>query len=105
MQCKLDDFVKNRKLEGIVVAAVRRAREIFHNYVFMYLEEKGVTLVISVNNYPAVWTATCPNCTWAQCDCPMGMRGNICKHHVKDFKLFYCILEETEDIMGDSPMK
>ena len=35
----------------------------------------------------------------------MGMRGNICKHHVKVFRLLYCIVEETKDIMGDSPMK
>ena len=35
----------------------------------------------------------------------MGIRDNICKHHVKVFKLLYCIVEETEDMMGDSPMK
>ena len=93
VQCKLDGFVKNRKLEEIVIGVVLRAREIFDNYVFMYLEEKDVPLVISVNNYPAVWTVTCPSSTWAQCDCPMGMRGNICKHHVKVSKLFYYIVE------------
>ena len=71
----------------------------------MYPEEKDVTLVISADNYPTVWTVTCPSSTWAQCDCHMGMRGNICKHHVKVFKLLYCIVEETEDIMGDSSIK
>ena len=64
-----------------------------------------MALVISVNNYPAFWTVTCPNSTWAQYDCPLGMRGNIYKHHMKVFELFYCIVEETENIMGDSPMK
>ena len=93
VQCKLDGFVKNRKLEEIVIGVVLRAREIFDNYVFMYLEEKDVPLVISVNNYPAVWTVICPSSTWAECDCPMGMRGNICKHHVKVSKLFYYIVE------------
>ena len=105
VQCKLDGIVKNQKLEGIVVGAVMRARDIFDKYVFMYHEEKDVALVISVNNYPSFWTVTCPNSTWAQCDCPMGMRGNIYKHHMKVFELFYCIVEETENIMGDSPMK
>ena len=48
---------------------------------------------------------TCPSSTWTQCDCPMGIQGNICKHHVKVFKLLYCIMGEFEDIMGDSSMK
>jgi hypothetical protein len=95
VQCKLYGFVKNRKPEGIVVGAVLRTREIPDNYVFMYPDEKDVTLVISVNNYPAVWTVTCPNSTWAQCDCPMGMRGNICKHQVKVFKLLYPKVEDV----------
>ena len=95
VQCKLYGFVKNRKLEGIVAGAVLRTREIPDNYVFMYPDEKDVALVISVNNYPAVWTVTCPNSTWAQCDCPMGMRGNICKHQVKVFKLLYPKVEDA----------
>ena len=94
----------NRKLEEFVIGVVLRACEIFDNYVFMYPKEKDVALVISVNNCPAIWTVTCPSSTWTQCDCPMGMRGNICKHHVKVYKLFYCIVEETGDIMG-RPMK
>ena len=65
VQCKLYDFVKNRKLEGIIVGAVLRAREILDNYVFMYPDKKDVTLIISVNNYSAVWTMTCLNSTWA----------------------------------------
>ena len=69
--------MKKPKLKNIVDGAVLRAREIPDNYIFMYLDEKDVTLVISVNNYLAVWIVTCPNSTWAQCDCPMGMRGNI----------------------------
>ena len=76
VQCKLDGFVKNCKLEGIVVGAVLRAREISDNYVFIYPEEKDVGLVISVNNYPVVWTMTCPNSTWAQCNC----HGNARQH-------------------------
>ena len=64
VQCKLYGFVKNRKSEGIVAGAVLRAREIHDNYVFMYPDEKDVTLVISVNNYLAVWTVTCSNSTW-----------------------------------------
>ena len=63
VQCKLYGFVKNRKLEGIVVGVVLRARKILDNYVFMYLEEKDVALVKSVNNYPAIWIVTCPNST------------------------------------------
>ena len=35
----------------------------------------------------------------------MEIRGNICKHHVKVFKLYYCVVEETADIMGDDSMK
>ena len=95
VQCKLYGFVKNRKLEGIVAGVVLRAREIPDNYVFMYPDEKDVALVISVNNYPAVWTVTCPNSTWAQCDYPMGMRGNICKHQVKVFKLLHPKVEDA----------
>ena len=89
VQCKLDDFVKNRKLEEIVIGVVLRACEISDNYFFMYLEEKDVALVISVNNYPAVWIVICPISTWAQCDCPMRIQENKCKHHVKVFKLHY----------------
>ena len=65
VQCKLYGFVTNQKLEGIVARGVLKAHEILDNYIFMYYNEKNVTLVISINNYPAVWTVICPNSTWA----------------------------------------
>lgn len=94
VQCKLYGFIKNRKAEGIVAGAVLRAREIPDDYVSIYPEDKDIALVLSINNYPAVWTVTCPDSIWAQCDCPMGMRGNICKHAMKVFK---CLHPDIED--------
>ena len=78
--CKLYGFIKNRKAEGIVVGAVLRARDIPDDYVSIYLDGEDIALVVSVNNYPAVWTVTCPDSIWIQCDCPMEMRGNIYKY-------------------------
>ena len=86
VQCKLYGFIKNRKAEGIVAGAVLRAREIPDEYVSIYPDDRDIALVLSVNNYPNVWIVTCPNSIWAQCNCPMGMRGNICKHAMKVFK-------------------
>ena len=83
VQCKLYGFIKNRKAEGIVAGAVLRAREIPDEYVSIYPDDRDIALVLSVNNYPNVWTVTCPNSIWAQCNCPMAMRGNICKHAMK----------------------
>jgi hypothetical protein len=70
--------------EGIVAGAVLRARQILDDYVSIYPEDKDIALVMSVNNYPVVWTVTCP----------MGMRGNICKHAMKVFK---CLHPDVED--------
>jgi hypothetical protein len=94
VQCKLYGFIKNRKAEGIVAGVVLRARQIPDDYVSIYPEDKDIALVMSVNNYPAVWTVTYPDSIWAQCNCPMGMCGNICKHAMKVFK---CLHPDVED--------
>ena len=89
VQCKLYGFIKNRKAEGIVAGAVLRAREIPDEYVSIYPDDRDIALVLSVNNYPNVWIVTCPNSIWAQCNCPLAMRGNICKHAMKMFKYLH----------------
>ena len=70
-QCKLYDFVKNRKLKEIGTGAILSARKIPINFIFMYPNEKDVAFVISINNYPVVGTVSCPNSIWAFCDCPI----------------------------------
>ena len=95
VQCKLYGFIKNRKAEGIVAGAVLRAREIPDDYVSIYPDAQDIALVVSVNNYPSVWTVTCPDSVWAQCDCPLGKRGNICKHCVKVFKSLHPDVEDA----------
>ena len=95
VQCKLYGFVKNRKAEGIVAGAVQRAREIPDEYISVYPKDQDIALVLSVNNFPAVWTVTCPDSIWAQCNCPMGMRGNICKHAMKVFKTLHPEIEDA----------
>lgn len=86
VQCKLYGFIKNGKAEGIVANAIIRAEEIPDEHV-MICEEEDVAYVASQTNFPAIWLVTSPNSDWAHCNCPLGMRGNICKHAVKVFRM------------------
>ena len=66
--------------------AIIRAEEIPEEHV-MICEEQDVAYVASQTNFPAIWVVTSPNSDWAHCNCPLGMRGNICKHVVKVFRI------------------
>jgi hypothetical protein len=85
VQCKLYGFIKNRKVEDIVATAVIRAEEIPEEHV-MICEEQDVAYVASHINFPAIWIVTSRNSDWAHCNCPLGVRGNSCKHVVKVFR-------------------
>ena len=86
VQCKLYGFIKNGKAEGIVANAVIRALDIPDEHVRIS-EEANVAYVASQTNFPTIWVVTSPNSDWAHCNCPLGMRGNMCKHAVKAFKM------------------
>lgn len=86
VQLKLYGFIKNGKAEGIVASAVIRAEEIPDELVKI-CEEQDIAYVASQTNFPAIWVVTSPNSDWAHCNCPLGMRGNICKHVVKVFRM------------------
>ena len=86
VQCKLYGFIENGKAEGIVANAVIMALEIPDEYVLI-CEDEDVAYVASKTNFPSIWLVTSPNTDWAQCNCPLGMRGNICKHVVKVFRM------------------
>ena len=86
VQCKLYGFIKNGKAEGIVASAVIRAEEIPDEHVRICLDE-DIAYVASQTNFPHIWVITSPNSDWAHCTCPLGMRGNFCKHVVKVFRM------------------
>jgi hypothetical protein len=91
---KLYGFVRNTKQEFVIAFAIIRAREIRDENVDLYPEWEDLTYVVSVNNYPKVWTVYCPDSVFAQCDCPIGKQGMVCKHSMKAFQLIYPNLED-----------
>ena len=86
VQCKLFGFIKNGKAEGIVASAVIRAEEIPDEHVLFDLDQ-DLAYVASQTTCGTIWVVTSPNSDWAQCSCPLGMRGNVCKHAVKVFRM------------------
>ncbi|KAG0573812.1 hypothetical protein KC19_VG211300 [Ceratodon purpureus] len=97
MQCKLYGFIKNGKAEGIVASAVIRDEEIPDEHVKIS-EEYDITYVASQTNFPTIWVISSPNSDWASCNCPLGMRGNICKDVVKVFCMINVDLHPVEII-------
>ena len=97
VQCKLYGFIKNGKVEGIVANVVIRALEIHDEYVLI-CEDEDVAYVASKTNFLTIWLVISSNTDWAQCNCPMGMRGNICKHVVKVFRMLNTKVEPGDII-------
>ena len=86
VQCKIYGFIKKGKAEGIVASAVIRALDILNEYVSIS-EETNVAYVAFQTNFPTIWVVTSPNSDWVHCNCPLGMRGNMCKHAIKVFRM------------------
>ena len=97
VQCKLYGFIKNGKAEGIVASAVIRAEEIPDEHVGID-EEQDVAYVVSQTNFPVIWVVTSPNSDWAHCSCPLDMRGNVCKHAVKVWRMLNPIAHPADII-------
>jgi hypothetical protein len=95
VQCKIYGFIKNGKAEGIVANAVIRTLEIPDEHVSI-LEEVNVAYVASQTNFLTIWVVTSPNSDWAHCNCPLGMRGNMCKHAIKVFRMI------NTDVLGSN---
>jgi len=95
VQCRIYGFVKNGKAEGIVAGAVLRSLEIPDSHVVLYPNGEDLALCASISNFPTVYTITAPNSNWAHCDCPMGQRGNVCKHSLKVFKMINPGISDT----------
>jgi hypothetical protein len=91
---KLYGFVRNTKQEFVIASAIIRAREIRDENVDLYPEGEDLAYVVSVNNYPKVWTVYCLDSVFAQCDCPIGKQGMVCKHSMKAFQLIHPNLED-----------
>lgn len=87
-------FVRNTRQEFIVVSAIIRAKSIPNSHVLLYPDGDDVALVASMNNKPKVWTVHCPDSEWAQCNCPIGNEGMICKHSIKVFKMIHPDIED-----------
>ena len=86
VQCKLYGFIKNSKAESNVASTVLRAREIQDEHVS--IDKFGeVAYIASQTNFPSIWCITSLGTDWTHCTCPLGMRGNICKHVVKVYKM------------------
>lgn len=66
--CRIYSYVKNRKAEGIVASVVVCAWDIPGEYVSLYPKGLDIALVVSVNNYPHIWTVTYHDFDYAQCN-------------------------------------
>ena len=88
VQCKAFGFICNRNPEGIVASAIIRADAIPDTNILICIDV-DVAYVGSVYNCPKVWTIHSLNLEWAQCSCPIGTQGMICKHTMKVFKMFH----------------
>jgi hypothetical protein len=100
VQCKLYGYIKNKNVERVVASAVLRARDIPDHFLKMFPGGQDIAQVISVNNYPRVYTVLAPGEEYAQCNCPWAERGNICKHAVKAYKMVHPTASETQIIQG-----
>ena len=65
-------FVRNIKQEFLIASAILLAHEIPDSYVYLNPEGDDIALVVSVNNYPKIWTVYGTDTEWAQCDCFVG---------------------------------
>ena len=76
------------------MSAILSAHGIPDANVFMHPEGEDVALVVSVNNYPTVWTVYGPDTEWAQCDCFVGQQNTMCKHIMKCFLMKHPEVDE-----------
>lgn len=100
VQCKLYGFGRNKRQEGHVCSAPLRAHAIPDEYIVLNPDGENIAYVASVNNLPKVWTVHSPGSEWAQCDCPVAERGDICKHVVKVFKMLH-----PHDLLAESTLR
>ena len=93
VQCKIYGFIKNDKAHDIVASAVIRALDILDEHVIIS-EGVNVAYIASQTNFPTIWVVTSLNSDWAHYNCPLGMRGNMCKHVIKVFRMI------NTDVLG-----
>lgn len=86
-------FIRNRKQEILICSAILAAQEIPDDYVHFNTEGEDIALVVSINNYPQVWTVYGPDSEWAQCDCFLGEQSTMCKHVMKCFLMKHPYIE------------
>jgi hypothetical protein len=91
---KFNGFVQNTKQEFVIALAIIRAREIRDENVNLYLNGENLAYVVSVNNFPKVYTVYCHDSIFPQCNCPIGMQRMIYKHFIKAFQLIHLNLED-----------
>jgi hypothetical protein len=88
IQCKIFDYVKNKKQKGIVASVVLRAQDIPYCNILNYLDGEDITFIASMNHRPKVWTIHAPNLEWPQCVFHAEQR-TIYKHVMKVFKVLH----------------
>ena len=87
-------FVQKIKQEFLNASAILLAREIPDSYVYLDPEGEDIALVVSLNNYPKIWTVYGTNTEWAQCDCFVGKQNTMCKHVMKVFMMKHPYIDE-----------
>jgi hypothetical protein len=70
VSCKVYGFVANKTMERVVASAVLRARGIPNHLVKLFPGDQDIAQVVSVNNYPQVYTILAPRQEYAQYNCP-----------------------------------
>lgn len=87
-------FVRNIKQEFLIASAILLAHEIPDSYVYLNPEGDDIALVVSINNYPKIWTVYGTDTEWAQCDCFVGQQNTMCKHVMKVFMMKHPAIDE-----------
>lgn len=76
--------LRNQIIGRLVLAAIRKAKDIPDDNVTMYKSEEGMTMgrVISCNNSQRAHEINGYDTHTAACTCGSALQGNICKHQV-----------------------
>jgi hypothetical protein len=82
-------FVTNTKEEQFVIGALLKARLIPDSCVMLPSCPGAPAVVTSKSKVQKRYWVYNPGEELASCDCPVGMKGNICKHQVKVLKLMH----------------
>lgn len=87
-------FIRNFSQEFLIANAILLAYGIPDSYVYLNPEGEDIALVVSVANYPKVWTVYGTDTEWAQCDCFIGQQNTMCKHVMKVFLMKHPDIDE-----------